>query len=111
MYLMISKYIFVSISILLTILFSLRTFLPNLFKDSKKNSPFMALLAGLFITYILSGLFLCALIPTLKYKLIMLIFTLSPFIIGKLVTYKKLKFYSIFQIFCVILSMVFIILI
>lgn len=111
MYLMITKYIFIFASILLIILFSLRSFLPSLFKDSKKSSPFMAFLGGLFIAYILLGLILCILISMLKYKLIMFIFALSPCVIGKLVTYKKLKFYSIVQLLCVILSVVFILLI
>ena len=111
MYLMITKYVFIFASILLTILFSLRSFIPDLFKDSKKSSPFMACLGGIFFAYVILGLMLCVLIPAFKYKIIMLVFTLSPFIIGKLVTYKKLKFYSIVQLLCVIFSVVFILLI
>ena len=111
MYLKAIEYFFVVISVLLLILFSFRTFFPDFFKNSNKFSPVMAFLGGLFIFYIFTGIILTILFPSLKYKLIMLLFTLSPFIIGKLVSYKKLKFYSIVQILCVILSVVFIMLI
>lgn len=111
MCLIITKYFFVTISILLSVLFLIRMFFPNLFKDSKVNSPYMAFLGSLLIFYVLSGLVITILLPSIIYKFVVLLFTLSPFIIGKLVTYQKLKIYSIFQIFCVILSVVFIILI
>ena len=111
MYLKIAEYFFVIVSILLLGLFSFRTFLPDLFKNSNKFSPVMAFLGGLFICYIFTGIVLVLLLPNVKYKILMSIFTLSPFIIGKLVSYKKLRFYSIIQILCVILSVVFVILI
>lgn len=111
MCLIITKYFFVAISILLSALFLIRMFLPDLFKDSKINSPFMAFLGGLVIFYVLSGLAITVFMPAIIYKIIMLLFTLSPFIIGKIVTYQKLRIYSIIQILCVILSIVFVILV
>lgn len=111
MYLIIGKYAFAIISLMLFITLSLRVFVPNIFENNNKLSPIIAFMAGLVLLYVFLGLILTMLIPIIKYKLIMFLFTLSPFIIGKLVTYKKLKLYSIIQLFCVILSIGFLILI
>ena len=104
MCLAVCKYIFIAISVLLILALSFRIFFPKIFENNNKISPVIAFIAGLILLYIFLGLILTIFLPTVKYKLIILLFTLSPFIIGKLVTYKKLKFYSIIQLFCVILS-------
>jgi hypothetical protein len=111
MYLKIAEYIFVFVAVLLSILFSLRVYLPDMFKNSNKFSPVMAFLGALVLLYVLNSLVLVLLLPNIIYKFIMLLFAASPFIIGKLVRYEKLKFYSTIQILCVILSLVFVILV
>ena len=109
MLLSVTKLIFEIICFTLSLLLAFRVFFPNVFKNSNKLSPVMALLGGLFVFYILIGIMLIFIMPSLLNKIIILLFIISPFIIGKLVTYEKLKFYSIIQILCVILSLVFII--
>ena len=111
MYLRIAEYFFVGIGIMLSVLLSIRTFFPNIFKNSNKFSPVMAFLGSLFVFYVLAGLILAIFMPTFVYKCILLLFAISPFIVGKLVSYKTLKLYSIIQILCVILSVAFVILI
>ena len=107
----ITKLTFELVSITLSLLLAFRVFFPNVLKNNNKLSPVMALLGGLFVFYILIGVMLIFILPLLVYKIIMLFFVFSPFIIGKLVTYQKLKIYSIIQILCVILSLVFVIII
>ena len=106
MCLTIGKILFCVIAFLMTVLFSLRVFVK---KDFVKQSGFVALIGGTFIVYVLCGLGISVFLPGLIKKIIMIIFAISPFIIGKLVSYEKLKFYSIIQILCVILSVVYVI--
>ena len=107
----ITKLTFEIISLAFALLLAFRIFLPDLFKNNSKLSPVMALLGGLLVFYILVGVVLICIFSSLLNKAIMLIFVLSPFIIGKFVTYEKLKIYSIIQLLCVILSLVFVIMI
>lgn len=78
-------------------------------KDMMKASNFIASMAIFLGTYILSGLILVFLINGTISKFITLMFVLSPFIIGKFATYKFEKLYSLIQVFCVLISVVFII--
>ena len=107
----ITKYLFILIASLLSILLSIRTFHTDMFMKNNKLSPLMALLGGLFLLYVFAGVLLAIFLPTIKNSLVIIFFALSPFIIGKLVSYKTLKTYSIIQILCVIFSLVFVMLI
>jgi hypothetical protein len=97
------------IAFLLSISLSVRVYGEKLFKNNNKLSPFVAFIGGLFVLYILSALLLAVFCPGILFKLIMFLFAVAPFILGKLVNYKQLKMYSTIQILCVILSMVFVI--
>lgn len=105
------KWLFIINSVLLLIMLSFRIFFPKVFENNNKLSPVIAFIAVLMLLYMLLGLVITIMIPAIEYKLIMFLFTISPFIIGKIVTYKKLKFYSIIQLFCVILSVGFLLII
>ena len=95
--------IFVSSLILMNFLF---------FKNYRKElSKYVPVLAFMFILYLLLMLIIIWFIKGILLKVIMFILFLSPFIIGKLVSYKKLSCYSIIQILCVILSMLIVIII
>ena len=96
---------------LLAILLSIRTFCSGIFTNNSKLSPLMAVLGGLFLLYVFTGAVLIFFLHALNHVILMLLFILSPFITGKLVSYKTLKLYSIIQILCVILSIGFVILI
>ncbi len=80
-------------------------------KDMMKASHFIAAMAIFMGIYILSGIILSFLIPNFLYRLLIIVFALSPFIIGKLATYEKEKIYSFIQVFCVLISLVFILII
>ena len=73
-----------------------------------KASHFVALMAIFMALYIVSGIILAFFIPNVLSKALILLFALSPFIIGKLATYKHEKIYSLIQIICVLISVVFI---
>ena len=110
MLLTILKSAFYLVSSLLVITFGLRVMFENAFRSNNKLSPIVAAIGALFMFYILNALLLALVLPSVKQMSVMLIFALFPFIIGKLVTYKKLKLYSFIQILCVILSMIFVLL-
>jgi len=103
------KCIYAFTAISLAFLLFVRVLFDNIFKGNNKLSPIVAFIGGLFLLYTLTGIILCIIYPSLLTKLILLMFAISPFIIGRLVNYKSLKFYSIIQIICVILSIGFVV--
>ncbi len=109
MYLNLLKILFAISGILFVILFSIRAF--GKFKDLGKLSPFVSSIAIFLLLYVFFEFILAIFVSGLINKLVIILFALSPFLIGKIVTYKKLKFYSIIQILCVILSIGFVALI
>lgn len=92
-------------------LFVLSVIIHKLYISKQKNimiaSHFIASMAIFMSLYILSGIILALIIPNIVNKLIILVFALSPFIIGKFATYNKEKIYSFIQIVCVLISIVF----
>lgn len=91
---------------LITIL-ALSAGLFNKFDNPKVKANYGYLLAGSIITYLLS--LTLVIIWDIFFNqnfqtILLLIFVLSPFIIGKLVKYETLKKYTIIQILCFILS-------
>ena len=109
MYLNLLKILFAISGILFVILFSIRAF--GKFKDLGKLSPFVSSIAIFLLLNELFAIILVCVVPGMINKLVIILFALSPFLIGKIVTYKKLRFYSIIQILCVILSIGFVALI
>ena len=109
MYLIILKLLFGIAGFLFLILFSIRAFCK--FKDAGKLSAFVSVIAMFLLLYVVFAVALAVFVPSLIHKILLIIFASAPFLIGKIVTYKKLKLYSIIQILCVILSLGFIILI
>ncbi len=98
------KLFFIIIGSLLAALLILEiTYVYNL-KDNMKKSSFVSFLTGLFLLYVISALSLMIIIPGVFNKLLILGFGLSPFIIGRFVTYNNIKIYSIIQILCIIMS-------
>ena len=77
-------------------------------KDIMKASHYVASMAIFMGIYILSGIMLSILLHSIIPSIIILLFALSPFIIGKLATYNSEKIYSIIQIICVLISTVYV---
>ena len=109
MHLIAFKVLFCIIGALFSILLTCRIIFNSKFQNNNKLSPLIAFMGGLLLFYSLIGIILAAVYPNILKKIILFIFAISPFLIGKLVCYKKLTFYSIIQILCVILSIGFII--
>ena len=67
-------------------------------KDNMKISNYVALIAFSLSIYILCGIIAVIMLQGLKFKFIMFIIALCPFIIGRFATFQKIKLYSIIQI-------------
>lgn len=68
------------------------------------SSHYISSIAGVMFAYIINAFLLAVLVYDVYSKILMAAFGIVPFIIGGVVNYKKLKFYSIIQILCVISS-------
>lgn len=104
MYLKIFEITFLIISFVLTLLLILREFGITKNMDGMKASDFISTIVGFMLAYVINAFVLVVFLPEISSKLIMGGFGISPFVIGKLVTYQKVKFYSIIQILSVIIS-------
>lgn len=104
---------------ILEIIFGLSSFtliLLMLFREmgiTKRLSPmrasdYISSMAIFLLAYVVFAFLLAIFTPSGLNKIIFALFGISPFIIGKLVTYYTVKRYSILQILCVILSLVYI---
>ena len=99
------KIIFGLIAFGLTVLLVLRELGITKKLSPMRASEYVSVIAGFMIAYIITAIIIVFKIGDLTDKAIMLFFAISPFVIGKLVTYEKVKIYSIIQILCVILSL------
>ena len=98
MLLAVLKSIFAVSAILFTLLIFLHKQFTKRVKDNIKVSNFVATMAFSLVIYIICAILIAVFIPSIKYKILMIIFALSPFIIGKFATYEKIKLYSLAQI-------------
>ena len=74
------------------------------FKDTMFVSNYVAMLAIFMGLYCLSGAILMFVTPYIKFKLMLMFFSLSPFVLGRIATYKTERIFSIIQILLVIMS-------
>ena len=102
------QYIFILLGLALAILFAVQVFYISKFK-SDFAEHYVPVLTSVILIYIILAIALTLLIGGNLNKAIMLFFAVSPFIIGRLVTYKKVKLYSMIQIACVLMSVGFVI--
>lgn len=98
------KVVFIAVSCILAILIILHKAFVSKIKDNIKISHFVASIAFFLALYVIFGIALIFVLKSIFYKFIIFIFAMSPFIIGKLATYKKEKLYSFIQVVSVILS-------
>ena len=108
MFLKILEILFGSLAFCLIILMILREMGITKKLSPMRASDYVSSMAGLLFAYIIFAFILAAFIPGGINKIILAVFGFSPFIIGKLVTYKKVRIYSLIQIVCVILSLVYV---
>lgn len=101
---------FIASCLIFSVLIILHKAVVSKLKDNIKISHFVAVIAFFLALYVILALLMVFLLKSLLYKAIMLVFALSPFIIGKLATYKKEKLYSFIQVLTVLLSAIVVIL-
>ena len=71
-------------------------------------SSYVSFSAASLLLYIINAGLILLLVPEISAKIIMFLFMLMPFFIGKFAVYPKLKFFSILQTLCVIMSGVYV---
>jgi len=111
MCLRILTYTFVLISILFV-----THFITLMFGITKKMEPmhassYVSFSAATLLMYLINAGLILLMAPLVSTKIIMAVFILLPFIIGKFAIYPNLKFFSVFQILCVIMSGVYVLII
>lgn len=103
------EYIFISIGILLcTALILNKTHFCKLTNNIQKSNC-VAAIGGLLTFYVIFAMIIAFFIPNVYDKLVMFIFAISPFIIGKFATYEKEPLFTIIQFFCVLISVIYVI--
>lgn len=73
-------------------------------KDTMLVSNYIALMTAFMGLYCISGFLLMFRVPVIQLKLLLLLFSLSPFILGHFAEYKTEKLFTLLQIVLVIAS-------
>lgn len=105
MCLKIFELIFVFISLSLAFLLIAREIGITKHMSPMHASDYISSIAALLLGYIIISFIIAVFAQGIFNKIIFLFFCASPFIVGKFVTYKRLKIFSVLQILCVIISL------
>jgi len=98
------KFLFIVIAAIFSLMLMIYKLILCKLKRTSKTSLYISVMTFLLFLYITFALLLVILVPKVLSKFIIGFFAISPFIIGRLATYKKENLYSWLQIFMVILS-------
>ena len=71
---------------------------------TEKTAVYVSFIVWSFVFYVISAFLLAFFIKDTTNKIILIIFGLSPFLIGKFASYEKENLYSYLQVFCAIIS-------
>lgn len=104
------KILFVIFGILYVLSVILHKIYFSKLKDNVKISNFVALMTLFLLLYIIFGLILVLFVKGIFYKTIVLLFAMSPFIIGKVAVYEKEKIFTTVQFISIFISIIFILL-
>ena len=104
MLLNIIKIVFIMSTILFSVLIILHKRFTLKIKDNIKISNYVAAIAFFLVAYIISALLIMIISTGIKFKLLMLLFAIMPFIVGKFAQYEKIKLYSAIQIIIMVFS-------
>ena len=74
---------------------------------TEKTAIFVSFMGASLLLYVISGFLFGIFAPTIINKFVIVLFALSPFIIGKFATYEKENYYAFLQIFCILLSTIY----
>ena len=108
MYLKIMEFGFLGIALILTFLLFIRELGITKKLSPMRASDFVSSIAGFMFFYVILAFLLAIFVKGMQVKFTMALFGIMPFVIGKIVTYKKVRFYSIIQIVCIITSIVYV---
>lgn len=103
------KIIFISISTLLILTIATGKFFIFNCKNSKHLTQCGLIMAILFALYSICALLLTFFTGRISYKIILILFAISPYIIGKLTTYKSLNLSTIIQLLILLTGMFYVI--
>ncbi len=98
------KYAFILFACILALMISIYKIFMQNNKRTEKTACYLSGLTWAFALYVLSAVILSIFISGNINKFVIILFALSPFIIGKLAAYKTENFYSIIQILCAVIS-------
>ena len=101
---MLLKYIFITFAVILAVMITVYKLYVQKLKRNEKTASYVSVLTWAFALYIFSAFVLVFFINGGINKTVIILFALSPFIIGKLATYQKESLYSIIQILCAVIS-------
>ena len=105
------KLFFISVGILYVLSLIIHRLYFSKIKDNVKISNYLALVAFFLLLYIFSGVTLTVFVKNIVYKIIIFLFSVAPFIIGKFATYEKEKLFTIIQFILIIISVIFVMII
>jgi hypothetical protein len=108
MLLKILEYVFVVESFLFAIALIMNKMLVSKITDNAKMTQFVIVLGSLLLVYIVLALSIGILSSKTAVNIVMVPLGLSPFVIGKISTYKTEGIYTTIQILCIILGGIFI---
>ena len=98
------KITFLAISILLVLLLLVYKLHICKLKRTSRTSLYISVIAGVLLLYILCGMIFPLFVSGALNKMVIFLFAISPFIIGKFATYEKEKIFSYIQILTVAFS-------
>ncbi len=103
------KIIFISISTLLILTITTGKFFIFNCKNSKYLTQCGLVMAILFALYSLNALFLTFFTNQLSFKAGLILLGISPYILGKLTTYKTLNISAIIQLFLLLIGILYVV--
>jgi len=102
------KIVFISISVLLILTISTGKFFIFNCKNTKYLTQCGLIMAILFALYSINAFLLTFYVENVFYKAVLVLLAITPYIIGKLTTYKFLNFATILQLLLLVIGILFI---
>ena len=100
------KILFIISAVLFSLLIVLHKYVTKKIKDNVKISNFVAVIGFSLVAYIICAFVLGIFSGGIKYKILMFLFALTPFIIGKTAQYQRIILFSSLQMTIMLISAV-----
>ena len=89
-----------------TMILSCRKYISTV-QDNIKASNFVAVMGFLLVFYVISTILIAILDRNILTKILMVLFGLSPFVIGPVATYEKHRLYTFVQVLTILISAIY----